>query len=131
MSNDQLQSIMALVRGYGIAMLSRDTREANADRLKAIEVAIREAIAAPGVAQGWKPITTAPMFGEPVLLWWRFAGAMRGRFVNDQSGDGWMCDGDQILPINQADCTHWMPLPAAPSPTAEQPVTIEPTEVKP
>ena len=67
-----------------------------------------------------QPIKTAPMLGKPVLLYWKHAGWMRGRFVNDERGDGWMTDGDQVMPRNQQDCTHWMPLPPPP-PTKETP----------
>lgn len=64
--------------------------------------------------QGWQPIETAPKW-KPVLLWWRTAPTpVTGRFVSDEHGEGWMCDGDRILPRNQADCTHWMPLPEPP-----------------
>ena len=63
----------------------------------------------------WQPIETAPMLGKPLLLYWTHAGCMRGRFLNDERGNGWMCDGDQVMPINQQDCTHWMPLPKPPA----------------
>lgn len=66
---------------------------------------------------GWQPIETAPMLGKPLLLYWKHAGWMRGRFVDEPRWHGWMCDGDQVMPLNQSDCTHWMPLPASPSPT--------------
>lgn len=60
-----------------------------------------------------RPINTAP-FEKPLLLWWKHAGWMRGRFVVEDSGKaGWRCDGDQVMPRNQADCTHWLPLPPA------------------
>lgn len=62
----------------------------------------------------WHAIETAPL-GPAVLLWWRTCPhAMRGRYVSDERGEGWMCDGDQVIPINQSDCTHWMPLPSPP-----------------
>ena len=62
----------------------------------------------------WQPIESAPTSGEPILLYWRYAGWMRGRFVNDERGSGWMNDGDMVLPKNQRDCTQWMPLPPPP-----------------
>lgn len=29
--------------------------------------------------------------------------------------EGWRCVDDEAIPRNQGDCTHWMPLPAAPN----------------
>lgn len=55
MSNDQLQSIMALVHDYAIMYRSGSTFSERHAASKEIESAIREAIAAPGVAQG--PLT--------------------------------------------------------------------------
>ena len=66
-------------------------------------------VAADGREPNWQSIETAPAFGKPLLLWWRHAGAMRGRFVDSIAGAGWMNDGDQVLPINQADSV-WLPL---------------------
>ena len=65
-------------------------------------------------ASQWMPIETAPTNGRPILLYWKHAGGMRGRFANDDRGTGWITDGDQVMPVNQSDCTHWMPIPAAP-----------------
>jgi hypothetical protein len=63
----------------------------------------------------WQPIETAPQ-SRPILLWWRTARTpMTGRFVSDERGEGWMCDGDRVLPRNQNYCTHWMPLPKSPA----------------
>lgn len=62
----------------------------------------------------WRPIETAPCYGR-VLLWWRHAGPRIGRLVSDETGDGWRTDGDECVPRNQRDCTHWMPLPEAPN----------------
>lgn len=75
----------------------------------------------------WQPIETAPKNGQRVLLWWRTCKeAVRGRFSFDEEFDdrpetwpspefGWRCDGDQCIPRNQEDCTHWMPLPPPPA----------------
>ena len=63
----------------------------------------------------WFPIETAPQ-GKKILLWWRTArNPATGGFVSDERGDGWLCDGDMVLPKNQSDCTHWMPLPTPPA----------------
>lgn len=78
----------------------------------------------PAVPQ-WRPIETAPMH-KAVLLWWRTClEPAIGRYVSDERGEGWKCDGDQAIPRNQGDCTHWMPLPAAPG--APQPAEPAPT----
>lgn len=69
---------------------------------------------------GWKPIETAPRNGMRVLLYWRTCHGMSftGRYTYDEKTDreGWRCDGDQVIPRNQDDCTHWMPLPEPPKP---------------
>lgn len=74
----------------------------------------------------WQPIETAPTSGKRMLLWWRTCkephiGAWE---VDEQFDDrpkswpspeeGWCCDGDACIPVNQGDCTHWMPLPEPP-----------------
>jgi len=56
MSNDKVQSIMALVQAYASQFRAGVSFSERYETYKAIEVAIREAIAAPGVAQGWKLI---------------------------------------------------------------------------
>lgn len=72
-----------------------------------------------------RPIETAMATSNPVLLYWRGAGWVRGRYVVDDRWDfrprgwlspyqGWRNDGDDVIPRNQEDCTHWQPLPAAP-----------------
>ena len=64
--------------------------------------------------EGWQPIETAPQDGHQILLWWRFRRyPATGSYYVDETGAGWRCDGDQCIPKNQQDCTHWMPLPAA------------------
>lgn len=75
----------------------------------------------------WQPIETAPKDGRPVLLWWRgCTHASIGQFEADEYYDerppkwrcpeeGWRCEGDECIPVNQRDCTHWMPLPEAPA----------------
>lgn len=77
----------------------------------------------------WMPIETAPTNGKRILLWWRTCpDASVGYFdIDDQFGErrkgwpcpeyGWRCEGDDVIPKNQKDCTHWMPLPPPP-PTA-------------
>jgi hypothetical protein len=66
----------------------------------------------------WKTIDTAPQDGEDILTWWKHAG-VRVCFWNKE-GDmnmraGWRSEADNCTPINQEDCTHWMPLPSGPS----------------
>lgn len=66
-------------------------------------------------SRDWQPISSAPKGGTPVLLWWqRCMHPAIGRWVDDETGTGWICDGDHVMPRNQADCTHWMPLPLPP-----------------
>jgi len=65
-------------------------------------------------SDGWLPIETAPRSGEEMLLWWCNAGIGLGGYVADERGEGWMCDGDQVIPHNQKDCLYWRALPAAP-----------------
>lgn len=78
------------------------------------EAAILRAVAAEKEAQGWQPIETAP-FAKRVLLWWRTADRpLQGRYVCDERGEGWICDGDMVMPRNQEDCVLWAPLPEGP-----------------
>ena len=79
---------------------------------------------------GWRPIETAPT-DRRILLYWTHAGAAVGQYCVDDTfamrdarrwkcpETGWRCDGDQVIPINQEDCTHWMPLPSPPTPEGE------------
>lgn len=72
----------------------------------------------------WQPIDTAPHDGKVVLLWWRTCKQpTTGYYVSE--GDlpeeyfkftksGWINERDSVVPRNQKDCTHWMPLPAPP-----------------
>lgn len=63
----------------------------------------------------WQPIATAPSSGR-IRLWWRGAGECIGQFTVDEDWtpqsrtprEGFMCEGDQAIPRNQEDCTHWM-----------------------
>lgn len=76
--------------------------------------------------RGWRTIDSAPKDGQDILLWWRLCtNPSVGRWSIDDAFDehdegwpcpeeGWRSDGDQCIPRNQSDCTHWMPLPAAP-----------------
>lgn len=74
----------------------------------------------------WQPIETAPTGGTRILLWWRsciypsigsyeldeqFNSRPRGWRAPEE---GWRNIGDQCIPRNQEDCTHWMPLPKPP-----------------
>jgi len=65
-------------------------------------------------AQGWQPIETAPVDGSWIQCWRRHGvkplsvkfDSLYGGFENE--------DGDLVYHL-----THWMPLPAAPSPEGE------------
>lgn len=68
--------------------------------------------------QVWKPIATAPKDGAAIILWWRYCKHPAvGRWfdADDENREGWRCDGDECVPKNQKDCTHWMPLPKPPT----------------
>lgn len=70
-----------------------------------------------------RPIESAPTDGTKMLLRWRTVPyLLSGRYVVDDEWtlrpkdwlapeEGWRNDGDQCIPRNQSDCTHWMPLP--------------------
>lgn len=77
------------------------------------------ALAAPAVAEpaGWQPIETAPKDGSTFLAWcgkevdfFRWQDAYLDRPV------GWRSSFIAVYPEGKGP-THWMPLPAAPSPT--------------
>lgn len=144
MSNDKVQSIMALVDRYGTACATslmplgcQGTREKTA--LAAVESAIR-AIAAPGVAQGWQPIATAPKDGTEILAWRQDAGAFIALYTSpsglpmtqdeiDKCEEEWLFQEDwftqwpQAIRLDGSEApTHWMYLPFDPAPPiAEQP----------
>jgi hypothetical protein len=76
----------------------------------------------------WQPIETAPKDGTHILLWWRTCPdhpSVGAWDVDEEFEDrpthwpspveGWRCEGDDIIPKNQHDVTHWMPLPAPPT----------------
>lgn len=104
-------------------LYKRGTPQTWAAVFRAMLAAAPAAPQVPAVPQ-WRPIETAPMH-KAVLLWWRTClEPAIGRYVSDERGEGWKCDGDQAIPRNQGDCTHWMPLPAAPG--APQPAEPAP-----
>lgn len=75
----------------------------------------------------WQPIKTAPQdIGKPLLLMWVGRGPSSGCWDLDDEFDarpkgwvspeyGWRGHQDMCIPRNQEMCTHWMPLPAAPT----------------
>jgi hypothetical protein len=82
-------------------------------------IADRAAGRASAEPEGWRPIDTAPTQGK-ILLWWKNAGAVTGGFAVDDDWtqksktprEGWKGDGDEAIPRNQEDCTHWQLLRA-------------------
>ena len=69
----------------------------------------------PAPTGAWQPIRNA-LKKKAVLLWW--SGCKNpavGRWEYDGITEGWRCDGDQCVPKNQHNCTHWMPLPEPPN----------------
>lgn len=97
-----------------------------ADEIERLRAA---APASPLPGGGWQDISTAPALTDhmkPVLLFWQSSGVGLGYYDIDDDyrnrpkwwvspAAGWRCFGDQCIPVNQQDCTHWMPLPAAPT----------------
>lgn len=77
----------------------------------------------------WQSIDTAPIDGTKVLLWWRSCKEPSIGWYADPSNlfrsyyhfaqEGWICEGDEVIPKNQQDCTHWMPLPEPPAKVAK------------
>jgi hypothetical protein len=67
--------------------------------------------------EGWRPIETAPQDGARILLLWKHRPASVGWWTDEESGTGWKCDGDMVVPAvaYQSDATHWQPLPPAPA----------------
>lgn len=104
MSNDNVQSIMALVTKYselcGNGVTAQNVMDA--DKVwREIESAIREAIAAPGVATDEKTIALAMLAVDDPLQWGRLG------------------------PDSKKMIVQFVRALAAPSPTTEQPVTIK------
>jgi hypothetical protein len=73
---------------------------------------IVEALRIDPAATSWKPIETAPQSGE-VLLWWNNGAGVSVGWWDDEN-EGWRNEGDDCVPKNQSNCTHWMPKPAGP-----------------
>lgn len=78
------------------------------------EVGFRAAIDGVRASDGWRPISTAPRDGTRILLRWKHRPARVGWWTDEESGTGWKCDGDQVVPAAayQADATHWQPVPS-------------------
>ena len=82
-----------------------------------------------GMPLGWRSIETAPKSGELILLWWKTCDKPAigwweyNEFWDDDDvppeqktvPEGWRNEGDQLIPRNQSDCTHWMELPKPPT----------------
>lgn len=63
----------------------------------------------------WQTMETAPRDGTRILLWWKTCTSPSvGWYTFDDFGEGFRCDGDECIPHNQDDCTHWRPLPPPP-----------------
>lgn len=68
----------------------------------------------------WRTIGSAPRDGTRILLWWRHNAVPTIGWWNDGSDDcgefpaGWISEADDFTPVNQHDCTHWLPLPLPP-----------------
>lgn len=78
---------------------------------------------------GWEPIETVPNNTDhmrPILVFWKSRGVQQTYWDVDEDFQnrpkgwrspecGWRCDGDQCIPVNQDDATHWMRFPAPPA----------------
>ena len=98
---------------------------------KALESASAEAVTLKRLrafdATAWQPIATAPRDGRAILLWWDCCkDPSVGRWQYDGVTEGFRCDGDECVPKNQRNCTHWQPLPEPP--TERAPVEHDSTE---
>jgi Lar family restriction alleviation protein len=76
-----------------------------------------------GLDSGWQSIDSAPKDGTRILLRWKYRPARVGWWTDEESGTGWKCDGDLVVPAAayQADATDWQPVPADPSTAAVPP----------
>lgn len=110
MSNDKVQSIMALVRKYVAACLSAGGTESPSSIAAALESAIREAIAAPGVAQAREVIELCQKALAEELSAWDIEPPLH-----------------HVKEAHDA-CAKWL---AAPSPTTEEHIQLhDPVTIK-
>lgn len=121
----QVDELMKLADDYGCVAYASPSAEAA--MRSATRAALRSAIVE-ALGQ-WRPISTAPTHGH-ILLFWKHAGACVGYWGIDDGFDrrpkkwqcpeaGWKGEADTLIPRNQEDCTHWMPLPHPPAPPAD------------
>lgn len=61
----------------------------------------------------WKPIATAPRDGTPIDVWHKTAGRLTDTWW-DRDDQVWTCM------VDDADLTHWMPIPPDPLTEAER-----------
>lgn len=66
----------------------------------------------------WQPIETAPKDGRPFLVWEPHYGIRIGIFYERSNHDDWLSYKDAFGGSSKGGmrATHWMPLPAPPSP---------------
>lgn len=82
---------------------------------------------------GWQDIASAPPADHmnTILIAWKSRGVCESYWdVDDDFADrpmgwrspecGWRSPGDQCIPVDQENCTHWMPLPAPPPESASR-----------
>lgn len=76
------------------------------------------------VGDGWQPIETAPKDGSAIILGYAGSHSCEGFWMGDASRNhwgetGWFDSDSDVLCEHAHKPTHWMPLPASPTPDKE------------
>ena len=72
------------------------------------------AVAGEGIRMSWQPIETAPKDGTRIAIKFRSGNRHEANWQTTYGGE-WHTDSYKYLPwADQAEITHWMPLPEPP-----------------
>lgn len=93
---------LALAMGYSIEK----------NRAEAAEAALRECLDFIQVMSEWQPMSTAPMDGREILLWWPFWNPNRAVVGRYEAPEGWYSSG--ALHNYGDGPLKWQPLPEPP-----------------